>query len=98
MYNLLLGDPMQNKNLWDNVKKMNEIRKLYNQIVITKFRHLPKQIRRLPHIVKLFDQAKAMLDVIDAKNKEIKGTIKLAVSEIDNEKALNTEREEAFLK
>ena len=45
--------------LWGCVKKMAETRENFNQILRSKFFRLPKNLRRLPEIIQLFEETQA---------------------------------------
>lgn len=48
LFDLLCRDRNKNINLWNNCERMDQIRKLYNQIIVFKAKFLPKYVRRNP--------------------------------------------------
>ena len=67
----LLGDKRMQKQLWDQIKRMNEIRTMFNSIVLNKFKALPKIYKKNEKVLKLFNETVLDLSTLDNKNKKI---------------------------
>ena len=61
----LLGDKRMQKQLWDQIRKMNEIRTLFNNIVLNKFKQMPKLYKKNPKVLKLFNDTILDLSALD---------------------------------
>ena len=65
----VVSDKSKQKKLWDQIKRMNEVRSLYNSIVLHKFRMLPRNYKKNEQILKLFNDT--ILDMTGADQQDI---------------------------
>ena len=64
----LVADKSKQRQLWDQIRRMNEIRSLFNSILLQKFRMLPRIYKRNQQMLKLFNDT--LLDMSAANQEE----------------------------
>ena len=61
----LVGDKRLQKQLWDQIQRMNVIRVKFNNIILNKFQHLPRHYKKNEKILKLFNETVLDLESVD---------------------------------
>ena len=69
----IVRDKRMQKQLWDQIRRMNRIRTMFNNIVLNKFQHLPRVYKKNEKVLKLFNDTVLDLSSVDHKKSESKG-------------------------